>query len=152
MAIGRDASPWGRGGPIDAVERGDPVTGMRGDAVVVAPRLDVFAGLATETKGDTIPMGPDRIEMTLRQPVGVVARILFANALVGRAIADPYIHGAALARALGAVVLGPAETAAEVLGPLAKAVAAARSGAEVIGDVRVASGYTEEMSEGTAEP
>ena len=33
----------------------------------------------TEMKGDTIPMGPERINMTLRQPMGVVARILAFN-------------------------------------------------------------------------
>ena len=41
--------------------------------------MDFFAGLVTEMKGDTIPMGPDRVNMTTREPLGVVARILAFN-------------------------------------------------------------------------
>lgn len=64
---------------IDAANCGNPYTEMRGDATIAAAQMDFFAGLVTEMKGDTIPMGPDRVNMTLREPMGVVARILAFN-------------------------------------------------------------------------
>ncbi len=64
---------------IDAANCGNPYTEMRGDAAIAAAQMDFFAGLVTEMKGDTIPMGPDRVNMTTREPLGVVARILAFN-------------------------------------------------------------------------
>ncbi len=64
---------------IDAANCGNPYTEMRGDAAIAASQMEFFAGLVTEMKGDTIPMGSDRVNMTLRQPLGVVARILAFN-------------------------------------------------------------------------
>lgn len=64
---------------IDAANCGNPYSEMRGDAAIAAAQMDFFAGLVTEMKGDTIPMGPDRVNMTLREPLGVVARILAFN-------------------------------------------------------------------------
>lgn len=64
---------------LDAANCGNPVREMIGDAAVAAAQLDFFAGLVTEMKGDTIPMGPDALNLTVRQPLGVVARILAFN-------------------------------------------------------------------------
>ena len=64
---------------IDAANCGNPYTEMRGDATIAAAQMEFFAGLVTEMKGDTIPMGPDRVNMTVREPMGVVARILAFN-------------------------------------------------------------------------
>lgn len=64
---------------IDAANCGNPYTEMRGDATIAAAQMEFFAGLVTEMKGDTIPMGPDRVNMTAREPLGVVARILAFN-------------------------------------------------------------------------
>ena len=64
---------------IDAANCGNPYGEMRGDAVIAAAQMDFFAGLVTEMKGDTIPMGPDRLNITVREPLGVVARILAFN-------------------------------------------------------------------------
>ena len=41
--------------------------------------IDFFAGLVTELKGDTIPMGAALFNYTLREPLGVVARIVAYN-------------------------------------------------------------------------
>src|SRR3989441_1266686 len=38
-----------------------------------------FAGLVTEMKGSSIPMGPEVVNFSVRQPVGVVARIVPFN-------------------------------------------------------------------------
>ena len=59
---------------MDAANCGNPYTEMRGDAAIAAAQMEFFAGLVTEMKGDTIPLGPDRVNMTLRQPLSVVAR------------------------------------------------------------------------------
>jgi len=64
---------------MDAANCGNPYTEMRGDAAIAAAQMEFFAGLVTEMKGDTIPLGPDRVNMTLRQPLSVVARILAFN-------------------------------------------------------------------------
>ena len=64
---------------IDAANCGNPVTEMTGDATIAAGQMEFFAGLVTEMKGDTIPMGPDRINLSVREPLGVVARILAFN-------------------------------------------------------------------------
>ena len=64
---------------IDAANCGNPYTEMRGDAGIAAAQMEFFAGLVTEIKGDTIPMGPERVNMTAREPMGVVARILAFN-------------------------------------------------------------------------
>jgi len=64
---------------IDAANCGNPVTEMEGDARVAAAQLEFFAGLVTEMKGASIPMGPDRVNFSVREPVGVVARIVPFN-------------------------------------------------------------------------
>jgi betaine-aldehyde dehydrogenase len=64
---------------IDAADCGNPVTEMIGDAMVAAGQLDFFAGLVTEMKGSSIPMGPDVVNFTLREPYGVVGRIIPFN-------------------------------------------------------------------------
>ena len=64
---------------IDAANCGNPVREMTGDAMVAAAQLDFFAGLVTEIKGASIPMGADAVNFSVRGPVGVVARILPFN-------------------------------------------------------------------------
>jgi len=64
---------------LDALDTGSPVTMLAGDARFAAASLDYFAGLATEIKGDTLPMGNGHLNYTLREPLGVVARIVAYN-------------------------------------------------------------------------
>src|SRR6266496_1622343 len=64
---------------IDAANCGNPVREMLGDARIAAAQLDFFAGLVTEMKGASIPMGPDVINFSIREPLGVVARIIPFN-------------------------------------------------------------------------
>jgi betaine-aldehyde dehydrogenase len=64
---------------LDAVDCGNPVRAMVGDAEIAVAQIDFFAGLVTEMKGSTIPMGPDRMNITVRGPLGVVARIIPFN-------------------------------------------------------------------------
>ena len=48
---------------------------MRFDVEISANYMDYFAGLVTEIKGDTIPIGAGTLNYTLREPLGVVVRI-----------------------------------------------------------------------------
>jgi betaine-aldehyde dehydrogenase len=52
---------------------------MKSDALVAAAQLDFFAGLVTEMKGASIPMGPDAVNFSVREPYGVVGRIVPFN-------------------------------------------------------------------------
>jgi betaine-aldehyde dehydrogenase len=64
---------------LDAADSGNPVAEMLGDVEGAAAQIDFFAGLVTEMKGASIPMGPDRLNVSVREPLGVVARILPFN-------------------------------------------------------------------------
>ena len=64
---------------LDAADGGNPAKEMLGDATVAAAFHDFFAGLVTEMKGDSIPMGPGSVNFSVREPLGVVARILPFN-------------------------------------------------------------------------
>jgi len=94
-------------GMLDSANTGNPVKEMAIDAVVSAASLEYFAGLATELKGGTHPMGEDAVNYTVREPLGVVVRIsaynhpfLFAAMRVGA----PLVAG-------NAVIIKPPEQA-----------------------------------------
>jgi betaine-aldehyde dehydrogenase len=52
---------------------------MVGDAMVAAAQMEFFAGFVTEMKGASVPMGPDAVNFSMREPMGVVGRILPFN-------------------------------------------------------------------------
>jgi betaine-aldehyde dehydrogenase len=60
---------------LDALDGGNPFQAMRYDALLSADYMDYFAGLVVEMKGATIPIRPGVLNYTLREPLGVVARI-----------------------------------------------------------------------------
>lgn len=64
---------------VDAADSGNPVAAMLKDIDIATSQLDYFAGLVLEMKGDTIPMGPNAVNMTVREPLGVVGRIVAFN-------------------------------------------------------------------------
>ena len=64
---------------IDAANCGNPVAELMKDTAAAAAYLDLFAGIAPEAKGSTVPMGQDVVNYTQREPVGVVARIVAYN-------------------------------------------------------------------------
>lgn len=64
---------------IDAINGGNPVAELAADARSAAAQLEFFAGLVTEMKGASIPVGPNAVNFSIRQPLGVVARILAYN-------------------------------------------------------------------------
>lgn len=64
---------------IDAADGGNPVSEMVSDAMVAAAQAEFFAGLVTEMKGNSIPMGPNVMNFSVREPLGVVGRIIPFN-------------------------------------------------------------------------
>ena len=64
---------------IDAADCGNPVHEMVMDATVAAEQIDFYAGLVTEMKGASIPMGPGVVNFSVREPRGVVGRIIPFN-------------------------------------------------------------------------
>ncbi|MBX6317123.1 aldehyde dehydrogenase family protein [Pigmentiphaga sp.] len=64
---------------LDAANCGNPVAEMTRDVQAAAAQFDFFAGLVTEIKGDTIPMGEGVVNMSVREPYGVVGRIVAYN-------------------------------------------------------------------------
>src|SRR3984885_3102443 len=64
---------------IDAADCGNPYAEMVRDANAGAAQLDFYAGLVTEMKGASIPMGPDAVNFSVREPFGVVGRIIPFN-------------------------------------------------------------------------
>jgi betaine-aldehyde dehydrogenase len=64
---------------LDAADCGNPFTEMVRDATVGAAQIEFYAGLVTEMKGSSIPMGPDVVNFSVREPRGVVGRIIPFN-------------------------------------------------------------------------
>ncbi|MDE2375337.1 MAG: aldehyde dehydrogenase family protein, partial [Hyphomicrobiales bacterium] len=64
---------------IDAADCGNPMHEMVMDATVAAAQIDFYAGLVTEMKGASIPMGPGVVNFSVREPRGVVGRIIPFN-------------------------------------------------------------------------
>jgi betaine-aldehyde dehydrogenase len=60
---------------IDSVDSGNAIVGMRGDMIWTADWLRYCAGLVTEIKGETFSQGDRHLNLTRRQPFGVVAKI-----------------------------------------------------------------------------
>ena len=64
---------------LDAADCGNPVKAMVFDAEIAATQLEYFAGLVLEIKGETIPTANGSLNYTLREPLGVAARIFPFN-------------------------------------------------------------------------
>lgn len=64
---------------IDAFNTGNPVAEMVRDANIAASGIEFFAGLIPQIKGETIPMGEGNLNYSVREPLGVVARIVAYN-------------------------------------------------------------------------
>ncbi|TWH01738.1 betaine-aldehyde dehydrogenase [Nocardioides sp. J9] len=66
---------------LSSAENGNALrTQTRGEAAFIVDAFRYFAGLAQEAKGETIPIRPDALDYSLRQPIGVVGAIVPWNA------------------------------------------------------------------------
>jgi acyl-CoA reductase-like NAD-dependent aldehyde dehydrogenase len=90
---------------IEAADTGNTIASLGGDVEIAASYLEYFAGLGTEMKGETVPASPGNYHFTVREPYGVVGRIVPFN--------HPFLfaaaHLAAPLMAGNAVVLKSAE-------------------------------------------
>jgi acyl-CoA reductase-like NAD-dependent aldehyde dehydrogenase len=64
---------------LEARDTGNTIAKLGADVEIAAGYLEFFAGLGSELKGETIPATADGLHFTLREPYGVVARIVPFN-------------------------------------------------------------------------
>jgi len=60
---------------LEARNGGKPISAARGEMELVANVFEYWGGAATKIMGETIPVAPPGIDVTLREPVGVCALI-----------------------------------------------------------------------------
>ncbi len=90
---------------LDTMDSGNPLTGMRGDAKKAPDEIRYFANMASEIKGVSFEAPDDVVCFSVREPFGVVGRIIPFN--------HPYRFAAKIAPGLAAgnaVILKPSET------------------------------------------
>jgi acyl-CoA reductase-like NAD-dependent aldehyde dehydrogenase len=90
---------------LDSLDNGSPLHEMRNDIGLATSQVRYMAGLALEVRGRTMPETPDHLHYTMRQPFGVVARIIAFNhplMFAATKIAGPLIAG-------NCVILKPSE-------------------------------------------
>ena len=62
---------------LESINAGKPIRDSRAiDAVTAIDALEYFAGIASKVQGDTIPVPGPYINMTLREPLGVIGGII----------------------------------------------------------------------------
>jgi aldehyde dehydrogenase (NAD+) len=101
---------------------GMAVSAVRGDLLTAIRFFDYYGGLVEAVTGDTIPLGPDFVDYTLREPWGVCGIIIPFNspyALIARSVAPALAAG-------NAVVVKTGEQAP--LGPLVLSALAHEAG------------------------
>ena len=64
---------------LEARDTGNTLAKLQADVQIAAGYLEYFAGLGSELKGETIPASSQGLHFTLREPYGVVARIVPFN-------------------------------------------------------------------------
>jgi acyl-CoA reductase-like NAD-dependent aldehyde dehydrogenase len=65
--------------PLEAADTGNTIKSLARDVEVAANYLDFFSGLGTELKGESSPVTKDGLHFSIREPYGVVARIVPFN-------------------------------------------------------------------------
>lgn len=64
---------------LEVRDTGNTIGKMRGDLAAAAAQLDYYAGLGLEIKGETVPIASEQWHLTMREPYGVVGRIVPFN-------------------------------------------------------------------------
>lgn len=64
---------------LDTVDSGNPIRAMIDDVRGAVREVRLFAGLATEMKGNSVSNGVDQFAYALREPYGVVGRLIPFN-------------------------------------------------------------------------
>jgi acyl-CoA reductase-like NAD-dependent aldehyde dehydrogenase len=114
---------------LESINAGKPIRDSRAiDAVTAIDAIEYFAGMATKIQGDTIPVPGPYVNMTLREPLGVIGGIIPWNYPLLQAVWK-------IAPAIAAgntVVLKPAEQACLSVMFLGKLIAEAGFPAGVV--------------------
>jgi acyl-CoA reductase-like NAD-dependent aldehyde dehydrogenase len=106
---------------IEVADTGNTINPMRMDVRVAVESLNYFGGLVYELKGDTLPGAAGTLHLTLREPYGIVGRIIPFNHPLMFAVS----RTAAALAAGNAVIVKPPETSplsSLVLAEIAKEV------------------------------
>lgn len=77
-------------------DSGKPISRALAEIMSTARYFEFYAGAADKYYGDTIPLGPDYIDFTLREPMGVTAHIVpwnFPLNMIGRSVAPALAMG-----------------------------------------------------------
>jgi len=81
---------------MEATDTGNTIAKLRADVEIAAGYLEFFAGLGSEMKGESVPASATGVHFTLREPYGVVARIVPFNhpfMFAGAHLAAPLMAG-----------------------------------------------------------
>jgi betaine-aldehyde dehydrogenase len=84
---------------VEVRDTGNTIAKMRADVASAGNALDYYAGLGLEIKGQTIPASKDNLHITLREPFGLVGRIIPFNhpiKFAANALAAPLMAGNAV--------------------------------------------------------
>jgi acyl-CoA reductase-like NAD-dependent aldehyde dehydrogenase len=82
--------------PLEAADTGNTIASLGRDVEVAANYIDLFSGFGTELKSDSVPASRDGIHFSIREPYGVVARIVPFNhpfLFAGAHLAAPLMAG-----------------------------------------------------------
>jgi acyl-CoA reductase-like NAD-dependent aldehyde dehydrogenase len=91
----------------ESLDTGKPLRQAQGDVAIAIRYFEYYAGLAPALYGETIPLSPDVLDFTVREPAGVCGLIIpwnFPLMIAARGIATALAAG-------NTVVLKPAEDA-----------------------------------------
>ena len=81
---------------LETINQGKPIRESKGDVAWTVRAFEYWAGAADKIEGETIPVTPNRLTYTIREPVGVTAHIIPWNyplALAARSIAPALAAG-----------------------------------------------------------
>jgi acyl-CoA reductase-like NAD-dependent aldehyde dehydrogenase len=90
---------------LDALNSGNPIREMRRDVSLAVGVIEHYAGLGQEIKGETLPSTHETLHFSIREPYGVVGRIVAFNhplLFAASRLAAPLVAG-------NAIVLKPAD-------------------------------------------
>jgi aldehyde dehydrogenase (NAD+) len=81
---------------LESRDQGKPLSQARSDMRGAARYFEFYAGAADKLEGSSIPVGPDQVDFTVREPYGVSAQIVpwnFPGNLFARGVAPALVAG-----------------------------------------------------------
>lgn len=81
---------------LEVIDTGNTITKMKSDVEQAAKAMEFYSGLGSEMKGESVPASADNLHISIREPYGVVGRIVPFNhpiKFAANAIAAPLMAG-----------------------------------------------------------